>query len=32
MHALNRHAADSDLKELNARGGSHREKMFKAGT
>lgn len=32
MHALNKHAADSGLKELNARGGSRREKMFKAGT
>lgn len=32
MHTLNRHAVDSDLKELNARGGCHREKMFKAGT
>lgn len=32
MHALNRDAVDSDLKELNARQGSHREKMFIAGT
>lgn len=32
VHTLNRRAVDSDLKELNARGGSHREKMFKAGT
>lgn len=32
MHAINRHAVDSDLKEPNAKGGCHRKKMFQAGT
>jgi len=32
MHAVNVHAVDSDLKELDAKGGCQRKKMLQSGT